>query len=216
MNLLKKKIKVIIADDHEIFRVGLSHLLNAAEDIEVVGEASSGKELLELAQKTHCDLIITDQIMPDMNGIEAVDAIKKKRPQVKTMLLTVMDDPHIREETERVEINGYILKSQIKDRVVDAVYEILKGNTILPDSGSRERQRAAQNPFNLTEKELELIRMLALGLTYKQCAEKMGLSVKTVEFHRGKITEKMGKRSIADLTRLALSWGLIYEGEKAE
>jgi len=217
MNLLKNKIKVILADDHEIFRVGLSFLFSKTEDIEVVGEATGGNDLIKIASSVFCDIIITDHIMPDMNGLDAIKQIKKKRPQVKTILLTQMDDPQLLKETELMEIDGYLLKSEVKDKVVEAVRKIVSGKKISPDltHSKIDRTKTASNPFKLTEKELELLRWLALGLTYKQAAEKMNISVKTVEFHRSGITDKMGKRSIADLTRLALSWGIIKEGEKA-
>ena len=214
MDLLGKKIKVILADDHEIFRVGLASLFSGTE-IQVVGEASGGKKLIELAASTYCDIIITDHIMPDMTGLDAIKIIKKKRPHVKTILLTQMDDPQLLKDIELLEVNGYLLKSQVKDRVVEAVRKIIHGDTIIPDPSERETgpRKISSNPFGLTEKELEMLRWLALGLSYKQIAEKMNISVKTVEFHRSGITDKMGKRSIADLTRLAISWGLVNEGE---
>ncbi|MDH5655558.1 MAG: response regulator transcription factor [Spirochaetia bacterium] len=218
MNLLKKKIKVILADDHEIFRVGLAFLFSATDDIELAGEATGGQELVNLATSTYCDIIITDHLMPDMTGLEAVQLIRKKRPEIKSILLTQMEDSQLLKESKDLEINGYLLKSQVKDKVVEAIRKIINEKKyIYPENNDLDtgRSKISSNPFNLTEKELELLRWLALGLSYKQIAEKMNISVKTVEFHRSGITEKLGKRSIADLTRLAITWGVIREGEKA-
>jgi len=217
MNLLQKKTKIIIADDHEIFRLGLLMTLKGEDDFEVVAQANNGKELVELATTIFADLVITDQMMPSMSGIDALKEIKLKRPSVKTILFTVIEDQHLLESVKEIGVDGYLLKSQMKTHIVDAIRLVFAGEKVLPSSRDAVSepvvgQTVAENPFaDLTPKEMKVLQLLTLGKTYKQTADALGVSVKTVEYHRAGITEKIGKKSIAELTRMALSAGLIID-----
>jgi DNA-binding NarL/FixJ family response regulator len=218
MNLFQQKIRILIADDHEIFRLGMATTISSEENFELVGQAKDGVELIELAEKIYADVIIADQMMPKMSGTDALAVIKKKRPTVKTILFTVLEERSLIEEVEQGNIDGYLLKSQIKTHIVNAIRSVVEGKTVHPTRVDIARPDIRRNltgsPLqNLTDKELQVLRLLTTGKTYKQAADALGISVKTIEFHRANITEKLGKKGIAELTRMAIAAGIISQSD---
>lgn len=203
---------VIIADDHEIYRFGLEFLLNGL-GMKVVAQASTGEELVDLAVKLKPELIITDYLMPGLSGLDAVHRIREKlRPRV--LLLTNVESEDLQERCYQGDIHGYVFKSTAREELGHAVKQVLEGRTYyasLPDKHAAPR-KLDQSPFSvLTPRETEIVALIAVGNTQQQIADQLGISLKTLEHHRTHINEKMGKKSIAELVRLAYTWGLVKD-----
>ena len=219
-NLSERKIRVIIADDHEIFREGMAAVLNKESEIEIVGSASDGPELEALVEKFPCDVVVSDHVMPTRSGLSAIIEIKRRYPNIKGVLLTVVDDARLRRLAQENNIDRYLMKSEVKDRIVEAIKEVHHGlgqsqanHVTFPGMGKHEGADSANPLDQLSARECEVLRSLAEGKTYRDTAEILGISVKTVEFHRKNISDKLGKKSTPELTRLALTWGLLRDDE---
>lgn len=207
-------IRVLIADDHEIFRLGLEAALLRSKKYVIVGEATNGQELIELAKNKAFDLVIADHKMPEISGLEALISIKSRNQKTKAVLLTVVEDPRLRELAENGKIDGYLIKSDNADNVLVGVESVLEGKPVYPDDLVDDSLNKETNPFiQFTRQELQIVRCLARGMTYKDTAAELGIQPKTVESHRSNMSHKVGKMSIADLTRLALRWGIIDQKE---
>lgn len=210
----KLPTRVLIADDHEIFRLGLEAALSRSGDFVVVGEATNGKELIELSKKKSFDLVIADHKMPDISGLEALLSIKAGNHKIRAILLTVVEDPRLKSLAEAGKIDGYLIKNENAESVLVGVTEVLEGKPVFPDYMPASGSEDGLNPFlELTRQELQVVRCLALGMSYKDTATQLNIQPKTVESHRFNINQKIGKISIADLTRLALRWQIISEEE---
>lgn len=212
----KMNHKLFIGDAHTIFRLGLGSLLSRNDHIEVIGDAETASVMLEAVTRMDVDVVIVDYDLPDMDGIETIKHLKQRKPELKTILLSSQDSSMLREEIAKNQINGYILKFQNPDQILKGIQLVLEGNSFVSEppetrtstSGDLEQNHPLKK---LTRKEKEIMRCLAQGLTYKETGEKLGITVKTVEFHRGNLTRKLGKKSIADITRMSLAWGLIEQ-----
>jgi two-component system response regulator NreC len=210
-------ITVLIVDDHPVVRSGLKALLEAEEDIEAVGEAGNVRDAVFRARALKPDVILMDVVMPGGSGIEATPAVLKEAPETKVLVLSMQDDPSYVREAFAAGASGYMLKEAADEEVVTAVREVAGGGRYVhPALGARlvaaeaeERARAEADP--LTDREREVLRLLALGHTNQEIAKALFLSVRTVETHRAHIMQKLRLSTRAELVRHAMEQGLLTE-----
>ncbi len=212
-------IRLIVADDHAIVREGIRRLLQAEPDIEVVGEAGDGVAAVELAQSLKPDVVCLDVSMPRMNGVEATRRIRAALPSIGVVILTMHEDEDYVFELVKAGASGYVLKRASARDLVDAVHAVAGGHTFLhpmiarrlvadhDTASSRDEERRRFD--GLTEREREVVRLIADGLTNREIAERLHISVKTVETHRTHIMEKLDLHDRAHLVRYAVRKGLV-------
>ena len=211
------KIRVLIVDDHAVVRAGIGLLLAREPDIEPVGEAGTGREAIFEARSLKPDVILMDVVMPDQTGLEALPTLLREHPETKVLLLSMQDDPHYIREAFAAGASGYVLKEAADAEVVTAVREVARGGRYVnPELGARlvaadtEAQRRADDD-PLSEREREVLRLLALGHTNQEIAGQLYISVRTAETHRAHIMQKLHVSSRAELVRYAMTRGLLDE-----
>lgn len=210
------KIRVLLVDDHTILREGLRSLLSLQEDIEVVGEAGDGQAALELISTLKPDIVVMDIAMPGMDGLEATRRIKKDFPETRVLILTQHDNREYVFSLLQAGAVGYILKKSGGTEVVNAIRSTFAEGAFLPPSIAREvvdryiqrpQQQTSRPP--LTDREKEVLRLIAEGKSNKEIAEILCLSVKTVMAHRTNIMEKLDIHSRTELVKYAIRQGII-------
>jgi two-component system response regulator NreC len=210
-------IRVLIVDDHPVVRSGLKSLLDAEDDIEAVGEAGTMQEAVFRTRSLKPDVILMDVVMPGGSGIEATPAVLLEAPDAKVLILSMQDDPSYVRESFAAGANGYVLKEAADEEVVTAVREVAGGgHYVHPSLGAKmvaadaeERRRADSDP--LTDREREVLRLLALGHTNQEIAKTLFLSVRTVETHRAHIMQKLRLQTRAELVRYAMEQEMLGE-----
>ena len=210
-------VRVLIVDDHAVVRAGIRLLLEQEPDIEPVGEAGTGREAVFQARSLKPDVILMDVVMPDQTGLEVLPTLLHEQPEVKVMLLSMQDDPRYVREAFEAGASGYVLKEAADADVVAAIREVAAGgHYVHPELGarlvaaeSRERKRAEEDP--LSDREHEVLRLLALGHTNQEIAKQLYISVRTAETHRAHIMQKLRLSTRAELVRYALDQGLLQE-----
>lgn len=211
-----ERIRILVADDHALVREGTRRILEREEDLEVVGEAADGEEAVALAGRLLPDVAVIDVGMPGMNGIEATRRIKEEHPEIGVLVLTVHDDdPYVYAILE-AGAAGYLLKDVHGSELVDAVRSVRAGEAVLHPAIARKvlrRFRPAGGPGDagarLTEREVEVLRLAARGLSNKQIGAALGLSARTVQVHLGRIFRKLGVASRTEAVIRGLRRGLI-------
>ncbi len=210
-------ISVVLVDDHAVVRSGLRLLLEAQDDIEVVGEAGNAKDAVFRARAFKPDVILLDVVMPGESGIEVLPKLLNESPETKVLVLSMQDDPSYVREAFAAGAQGYVLKEAADEEVVSAVREIAGGaRYVHPALGARmvaaeAQERAAAESDPLSEREREVLRLLALGHTNQEIAEQLYISVRTAESHRSHIMQKLRLTTRAELVRYALTHGLLAE-----
>jgi two-component system, NarL family, response regulator NreC len=208
-------IRVVIVDDHAILRSGLRRVLEAEPDIEVVGEAENAERAVFETLQTKPDVIVMDVVMPGKSGIEGMPAVLQAAPDAKVLVLSMQDDPRYVREAFDAGASGYVLKEAADTEVVGAVRAVSGGERYVhPVLGARlvaadaEQRRRAEAEV-LSEREREVLRLLALGHTNQEIAQLLYISVRTAETHRAHIMQKLRLSSRAELVRYALENGLV-------
>jgi len=210
-------ISVVLVDDHAVVRSGLRLLLEAQDDIEGVGEAGNAKDAVFRARAFKPDVILLDVVMPGESGIEVLPKLLNESPETKVLVLSMQDDPSYVREAFAAGAQGYVLKEAADEEVVSAVREIAGGaRYVHPALGARmvaaeAQERAAAESDPLSEREREVLRLLALGHTNQEIAEQLYISVRTAESHRSHIMQKLRLTTRAELVRYALTHGLLAE-----
>ena len=210
-------IRILIADDHTVVRAGLRALLNAEPEFIVVGEAEDGNSALQLAQDLQPDVIILDISMPQLNGIQATQAIKTKLSQARILILTLHEDEVLLRQAFDSGASGYIVKRAVEAELVSAIRTVMAGNIYVHPTMTRallgdvsSTAKSEQKPLNqLTPREIEVLKLLAQGFTNRQIAKQLNISVRTVEAHRANLTNKLGLSSPLQTVRYAMEHGLI-------
>ncbi len=213
--------RILLADDHAVLRSGLRLLLASQNDYEVVGEASSGTETLSLAERLQPDLILLDLSMPALGGLEALPMLRKLAPSARILILTMHDDPQYLRQALKHGASGYVLKKAADTELLSAISAVLRGEVyvhpsmtrvlledMLPASRAAERENAWES---LSEREQEVLKMVALGHTSAEIAEQLNLSAKTVETYRARGMEKLGLRTRAALVKFVIQEGIFNE-----
>jgi DNA-binding NarL/FixJ family response regulator len=209
--------RILLADDHAVVRRGLRLVLDGEPDLEVVAEAGDGAEAVERALSEDIHLVVLDVTMPRMTGIQAAREIARRRPDVRTLILSMHDNEQYFFEALKAGASGYVLKSAADRDLVEACRATMRGEPFLyPDAVAalirNHLERAAEGSAAadiLTPRELEILKLIAEAHTSKQIAEMLVISVKTVERHRANILEKLGMRDRVELTRYAIKRGLV-------
>ena len=217
MSTKEKPTQILVVDDHAVVRSGLRMLLDAEQDLEVVGEAGDMRNAVFEARSLKPDVILMDVVLPGASGIEATAAVLKEAPDAKVLVLSMQDDPRYVREAFSAGASGYVLKEAADAELVDAVREVAAGGRYVhPELGARlvsaeadERAKADADP--LSEREREVLRLLALGHTNQEIAKMLYLSVRTVETHRAHIMQKLTLQTRAELVRHAIDQGLLEE-----
>jgi DNA-binding NarL/FixJ family response regulator len=208
-------IRVVIADDHVIFRQGLLKLLQSARDISVIGEAGNGNEILNLIIRERPDLAILDISMTGIGGLEIAEEIRNKKVDTKVIFLTMHNDPLTAKKAILSGASGYIIKDNAFEDLLYAIRAVASGGKFISPSISEKVLNScmAKEVGNhiLTVRESEILRLIASGLSNKQIADKLCISVKTVETHRARIMQKLDLHTTADLVRYAIRTGLLKE-----
>jgi two-component system, NarL family, response regulator NreC len=210
-------VRILIVDDHAVVRAGLRLLLKAEEDLEPVGEAGSAREAVFEAREVKPDVILMDVVMPDGSGLEVIPTLLHERPETKILMLSMQDDPQYVRQAFAAGASGYVLKEAADTELVTAIREVARGGRYVhPELGARlvaaqteAERRAEEDP--LSEREREVLRLLALGHTNQEIAKQLYISVRTAETHRAHIMQKLRLSSRADLVRHALAQGLLEE-----
>ncbi len=210
-------MRVLVADDHGIVRAGITLLLERQADIDVVAEAENGADAVTLAVEHRPDVAVLDVSMPKLTGLQAAREIKAQAPEVAVLLLSMHDDERYLYEALRVGAGGYVLKREADQDLVRAVRAVFNGEPFLTGDAQRSLVRdlmkmsPSERPRRdkLTDRELEVVKLIAEAHTNKQIAEILGLSEKTIESHRANILNKLGMRDRVELVRYAVRRGLI-------
>jgi two-component system response regulator NreC len=218
---MPEKTRLLLADDHAVLRSGLRLLLDGQPDLKVVGEAGDGAEALRLAAGLQPDLILLDLTMPGLSGLEALPALRKAAPGARVLILTMHDAEGYLRQALRAGASGYVLKKAADAELISAVRAVLRGEVyvhpsltkalledLLPAAGAE----GPTNPWDtLSEREREVLSLVARGHTSAEIAEQLTLSPKTVETYRSRGMEKLGLRSRAALVQFALARGLLSD-----
>jgi two-component system, NarL family, response regulator NreC len=206
-------LKILLADDHAVVREGLRVLLER-EGFLFSGEASDGREAIVLCERNKPDIAVLDLAMPLLNGIDAAREIIKTNPKIKVILLTMHTEDHLVLESLRAGVTGYVLKTRASSELVQAIRAVSKGEMFLTQSISRTIVQAflnkneAQDRF-LSDRERQVLQLVAEGKTTKELASILGISAKTAESHRSNIMDKLDIHDVAGLVRYAIRTGII-------
>jgi two-component system response regulator NreC len=210
-------ISVLVADDHGVVREGLRRLLEAEDDLKVAGEASDGREVLDLVEEHQPDVVVLDITMPRLGGLETLERLRSNYPNVKVVLLSVHGDPPFIQSAISLGADGYVLKNGRTAEIITAVRAVTKGGSYFSPVVAREiveqlrtPRTKGDEPFSLLSgREREVLHLIAEGLSAKEIAVELKISTKTVEAHRTSLMRKLGVRKATELVRYALRHGLI-------
>ena len=206
--------RVFIADDHSLVLEGFRQLL--ADDTVIVGTAHSGAELLEKVHRAAPDIVLLDVSLPDMNGFNLIPLLKEKLPRVKVILVTMLSEPFYVSEGFRKGADGYVLKQSASTELMTAIHTVMSNRRYVSAEVEADVRESIEYPWirpegyhvQLTPRQQEVLRMYANGHSAKTIAATMGISVKTVEFHKTGLVKKLGLKTTSDLTKFALAQGL--------
>jgi len=214
----EKKITVLIADDHMVVREGLRKLLDAEQDIEVIGEAANGRTAVDMTVTLHPDVVVMDIAMPQMNGLEATRQIRKVVPKARVIILSAHSDDAYVEGVMTLGANGYLIKQSSAHVLSEAIREVQNGNVFFsPDIAKRFKKRKQKTldrngmskAIHLSSRELEVLQQIAEGEANKKMAANLGISIKTIEKHREHLMSKLDIHDTAGLTRYAIATGIV-------
>ena len=212
------KTRILLADDHSMVRRGLRFVLDAEPDLEVVAEAGDGAEAVELGMSPEVDLAVLDVAMPRLTGLQASAELKRRRPELRTLMLSMYDSEQYFFEALKAGASGYVLKSAADHDLVEACRAAMRGEpflypaavaALIRDYLDRASRGEAVPADPLTPRELEIVKLVAEGYSSDEIAATLVISKKTVEHHRSHILEKLGMRDRVELTRYAIRRGLV-------
>jgi DNA-binding NarL/FixJ family response regulator len=211
-------IRVLIVDDHALLREGLRALLKTAGDIEVVGEAVDGQQAIEACLELDPDVVLMDVAMPGLGGLEASLEIRRRQPRIRVLVLTQYDDREYVARFLKAGVAGYVLKRAAASDLISAIRSVHRGGLVLDPGVARDalgepgpqRAEPERDPYDsLTDREKQVLRLVAEGRSSKEVAESLGIAVKTAMSHREHLMEKLGLHNRTDLVRFALRRGVI-------
>ena len=213
-----KKLRILLADDHKMVREGLRLLIDGQPDMRVVGEAANGREVLLQARELKPDVVVMDLSMPELNGLQATERLKAESPAIKVVAITANEDESYLRQLCKVGAVGYVLKRSAGDELVKAIDIVAKGGLHFEAalaSKALARQmtdgKRETGTGELSDREKEVLVMLAWGYSNKEIAGRLGLSVKTVETYKVRVGEKLGLRSRTEMVQYALRQGWLNE-----
>jgi DNA-binding NarL/FixJ family response regulator len=213
--MLGRPIRVLVADDHMIVRTGIRHVLEGQAEFEVVGEAASGEEALELTPRLRPDVVLLDISMPGPSGLQVTERLRTISPGTRVLILSMYDNAEYVLQSVRAGAHGYLLKDTAATELRDAVRTVCRGESYFSPPVATRLTAAVRGEEShpgleqLTGREREVLLGIARGQTNKEIAGELGISHRTVETHRESLMRKLKLRSVAELTRFALSAGLV-------
>lgn len=213
---MAKAIRLLIVDDHAIVREGICSLLARRKDIEIVGQAADGKQAIAAVAQLRPDLVLMDIAMPVMNGLEATQAIHKAFPETRILVLTQHENKEYVMPLLRAGAVGYIIKSARASELIEAIRAVSDEGAYLPPkithavvTAIAESSGASGDQSILTEREIQVVRLIAEGLSSREIADRLSISVKTVDTHRANIMQKLGVHNSAELIKYAIRQGIV-------
>lgn len=206
-------IKILIADDHQMFRAGMRSLINSIDQMEVVGEAASGFETIDFLKENQADIVLLDYNMPDLTGLESIIEIRKQKIDVKIIMLTMHNKREIIRDVLTAGADGYLLKDSSRQELIDAITEVQAGESYFVDDVKDSLKDSYRIPFEkkvirLTPREKDVLKLICEELTTQEIADKLFISVNTVETHRKNLFSKTGVKNGIGLVKFALTNGL--------
>jgi DNA-binding NarL/FixJ family response regulator len=214
------KPQVIVADDHRLVAEGVVKILE--KEYTIVATSTDGRGFIDAVEKFRPDLALVDISLPLLNGLDACRQVKKSCPEVKLIILTMHAEPHFVNEAFRIGVQGYVMKTSLADELLLATKEVLRGGTYispvvaeglvkqaLESSSESPRQANATPTMRLSERQREVLQLVAEGKSNKEVASTINVTVKTIEFHKARISRELGVRTTAELTKQAITLGLI-------
>lgn len=211
-----KTTRIVIADDHAIFRAGLRQLIAGVADFEIVGEAANGSELLNVLDRVDCDLVILDLSMPELDGLKAIDVIRERHVGIEVLVLTMHRDREYFSRAISRGVSGYLLKDDVFDELAAAIRDIRAGrkrySSAIQEQVMEDYATIRENEIALdllSRRELEVLKLIASGMMNKDIAAELKISIRTVESHRAKIMDKLDLRNVAELVRFAVARALV-------
>jgi DNA-binding NarL/FixJ family response regulator len=215
-----KKLRIFLADDHALIRDGLKALVNVQADMEVVGEADNGRDAWQKAKELLPDVVVMDVSMPELNGVQATEKLKKDCPDVKVLALTAYKDKGYMDQLLKVGASGFVLKLSAAQELIQAIRRVAAGDIYLDremadkvtDSYVRKQfLKGVMRQKDLSDREEEVLRLIATGYSNKEIAAKLNISVKTVESHKSNLMEKLEFRSRTEIVRYAVRKGWLQD-----
>lgn len=217
---MQSRLKIFLADDHEIVREGIKLLVNSQADMEVIGEAGDGNAAIEQAQSLAPDVIVMDISMPELNGLKATIKLRQLCPNVKILTLTRHTDDGYLQQLIQAGANGYVLKQSAPTELINAIRIVGAGNSYLDPTLTKKVMNGYVNrsvslrgdaKADLSEREAEVLRLIALGFSNKEIGARLDISIKTVEAHKANAMRKMEMNSRIDIVRYAILKGWLQE-----
>ncbi len=214
------KIKIVLADDHVVVRQGVRALIDQEKDMLVVGEAGDGLQLLEMAERFHPDVVVVDLKMPNLNGNDAAEEIRRRFPKIHAVILSMYADRAYIDRAMQAGVCGYVLKEEgigemcmaIRHAALGKHYLSAAVTARLPDL--KDKSTAGLNPISLlTTREREVFQLVAEGKTNQEAANRLGISTRTVEVHRAHMMSKLNLKTHVDFVRFAMKHGILADGE---
>jgi len=210
----KQLLKLVVVDDHDLLREGITARLSDVPFVDIVAQGRNGLEAIELCKTHNPDLLLLDISMPVMNGLEAATQILKDMPDMRILFLSIYNDNEYVQEALRIGAGGFLLKDVSKEEMLNAIRFVARGETYLGpkiaaalSQAILKRQRA-QHSYDLTQREMQILGLIAEGHLNKEVAYRLGISIRTVESHRSSIREKVGGGNAAALAKVAKELGL--------
>jgi DNA-binding NarL/FixJ family response regulator len=198
-------IRIVLADDHAMFRQGLINLLSGVADIEIAAQCSNGVEAIAAIAAHRPDVAVLDVTMPGIDGLTATRRIKRDHPAIKVVILTMHDDPIVRQQAATAGAHAFVLKDDAFEQLLATIRAVAASNEIMPFTALMPNHLEAV----ITERETQVMRLVASGLTNRAISEQLGISIKTVDSHRTNLMRKLNLHSTADLVRHAIATGVI-------
>jgi DNA-binding NarL/FixJ family response regulator len=204
-----KRIRIMLVDDHPVVRQGLRKILSTFEQIAIEGEASSGREAIEMARDIKPDVVVMDISMPEMSGIEATSILRREVPDVKVLALSMHENAAYVKQALRAGARGYILKDSAPKDLVEAISNVNSGTVPMSPQAANVLVAPTEDRQPLTPREIQVLQLIARGLTNKEIGAELGLGVRTVETHRENLIRKTSLPTVPELTRYAVLNGYV-------
>lgn len=210
--------RIILADDHGIFREGVKSLLGKVPELKIVGEVRNGKELLTALKTVECDLVVLDIAMPEMDGLTALKEINRLYPKLKVLMLSMLNDHAHFAQAQTYGASGYLAKEDAGDELLRAIEKLMKGKsyvspsvvTLLAERQVHQMESGKSQSIEiLTRREKQVLGFIARGTTNKNIAAELKISIHTVENHRAHLSEKLGMKNVASLVKFAIEKGIV-------
>lgn len=213
-------ISILIADDHQLFRDGVSSLINSISNFKVISQSSNGVEVIEQLKLNHVDLVLLDINMPEMDGIEAAEIIRKDYPDIKIIMLSMLTDRETIEKVLKIGVQGYLPKDTGKVELEEAITKVMKGSThyneqITHSFMSGLQSKNVSQPVRLTPREKEVLKLICEEFTSQEIADKLFISFNTVETHRKNLLHKIGCKNSLGLLKFAIENKIYNESKKS-